>query len=175
MLTNTHQKLYVLIIHFRNQKGSGDQMLPTIVSAIATGSALVAGLLLDVRIILDSFTVTYLFIYFWISSHPGGYSTKLYTGGSLPWSNPLLFYLPVVPEKAPFSYTFKWQMVPLSHTSSERCIPYLPREICSRILCTIVLLFYYLHLLTCSYFSLVSINFNGTTEITLTALSFKYE
>ena len=46
-------------------------MLPTIVSAIATGSALVAGLLLDARIILDSFTVTYLFIYFLISSHPG--------------------------------------------------------------------------------------------------------
>ena len=39
-------------------------MLPTIVSAIATGSALVAGLLLDARIILDSFTVTYLCIYF---------------------------------------------------------------------------------------------------------------
>ena len=39
-------------------------MLPTIVSAIATGSALVAGVLLDARIILDSFTVTYLFIYF---------------------------------------------------------------------------------------------------------------
>ena len=175
MLTNTHQKLYVLILHFRDEKGSRAQMLPTIVSAIATGSALVAGLLLDARIILDSFTVTYLFIYFWISSHPGGYSTKLYTGGSLPWFSPLLFYLPVVPEKAPFSYTFKWQMIPLSHTSSERCIPYLPREICSRILCTIVLLFYYLHLFTCSYFSLVSINFNRTTEITLTALSFKYE
>ena len=41
-------------------------MLPTIVSAIATGSALVAGLLLDARIILDSFTVTYLFIYLFI-------------------------------------------------------------------------------------------------------------
>ena len=38
-------------------------MLPTIVSAIAAGSALVAGLLLDAKIILDSFTVIYLFIF----------------------------------------------------------------------------------------------------------------
>ena len=84
-------------------------MLPTIVSAIATGSALVAGLLLDARIILDSFTVIYLFIYLFLNFFtPGGILNKaLYTGGSLPWSNPLLFYLPVVPEKAPFSYTFK--------------------------------------------------------------------
>ena len=64
VLTNTHQKVYVLILHFRNEKGSGTQMLPTIVSAIATGSALLAGLLLDARMILDSFTLTYLFIYF---------------------------------------------------------------------------------------------------------------
>ena len=42
-------------------------MLPTIVSAIATGSALVAGLFLDARIILDSFTVTYLFIYLFLN------------------------------------------------------------------------------------------------------------
>ena len=41
-------------------------MLPTIVCAIANGSALVAGLLLNTRIILDSFTVTYLFIYLFI-------------------------------------------------------------------------------------------------------------
>ena len=41
-------------------------MLPTIVCAIANGSALVAGLLLNARIILDSFTVTYLFIYLFI-------------------------------------------------------------------------------------------------------------
>ena len=76
-------------------------MLPTIVSAIATGSALVAGLLLDARIILDSFTVTYLFIYFLISSHPGGYSTKL--------------YIREAPCRGPIPYSFIYQLCQKRH------------------------------------------------------------
>ena len=76
-------------------------MLPTIVSAIATGSALVAGLLLDARIILDSFTVTYLFIYFLISSHPGGYSTK--------------FYIREAPCRGPIPYSFIYQLCQKRH------------------------------------------------------------
>ena len=57
-------------------------MLPTIVCAIANGSALVAGLLLNARIILDSFTVTYLFIYLFIYLFlnffsPGGILNKI--------------------------------------------------------------------------------------------------
>ena len=53
-------------------------MLPTIVCAIANGSALVAGLLLNARIILDSFTVTYLFIYLFLNFFsPGGILNKI--------------------------------------------------------------------------------------------------
>ena len=43
--------------------------------------------------------------------------------GSSPRSNPLLFYIPFFAEKVPLSYTFYWQMVPLSHNSLQRCIP----------------------------------------------------
>ena len=36
-------------------------------------------------------------------------------GASAPRSNPLPYYIPFVTEKVPLSYTFYWQMVPLSH------------------------------------------------------------
>ena len=37
--------------------------------------------------------------------------------GGYTWrSNPLPFYIPVWTEKAPLSYTFYWQILPLSHT-----------------------------------------------------------
>ena len=78
-------------------------MLPTIVSSIATGSALVAGLLLDARIILDSFNVTYLFIYlFLISSHPGGFSTKFYKYEE-------------APSRGPVPYSFIYQLCQKRH------------------------------------------------------------
>ena len=108
----------------------GSQMRPAIASAIVTGDAPASywqcfiGRPVARRKDYSWLIYCYLFIYFWISSHPCGYPTKLYTGSSLPWSNLLLFYVPVFSEKVPLSYTFKWQMMPLSHTSSERCIPF---------------------------------------------------
>ena len=59
-------------------------MLPTIVSAIATGSALVAGLLLDARIILDSFTVTYLFIFEFLHTQEDSQQNFINTRRRLP-------------------------------------------------------------------------------------------
>ena len=43
-------------------------------------------------------------------------------GGSVPGSSLLPFYIPYWTEKVSPSYTFHWQMVPLSHVSVERCI-----------------------------------------------------
>ena len=46
-------------------------------------------------------------------------------GGGLnkiPGYNPLHFYIPFLTQKGPLSYTFYWQMVPLSHTNLEHCI-----------------------------------------------------
>ena len=47
---------------------------------------------------------------------PGGTQQSFIRVGSALRSNPLLFYIPYLTEKVPLSYTFCWQMVPLSHT-----------------------------------------------------------
>ena len=49
-----------------------------------------------------------------------GYSTKFFKGRLRTGLQPLTPYIPFLPEKVPLSYTFYWQMVPLSHTL---CIP----------------------------------------------------
>jgi len=52
---------------------------------------------------------------------PGGAQQSFIPGGSVPRSNPLLFYIPFMTEKVALSYTFQTkQMIPLS---SELCIP----------------------------------------------------
>ena len=45
-------------------------------------------------------------------------------GGSAPRSNPLLLYIPFFTKKALLSYTFYWQMVPLSHTLFKTLHPF---------------------------------------------------
>ena len=110
----------------------GSQMHPAIASAIVTGDAPASywqcfiGRPVARRKDYSWLIYCYLFIYLFLNFFTPVWipNKALYTGGSLPWSNPLLFYVPVFSEKVPLSYTFKWQMIPLSHTSSERCIPF---------------------------------------------------
>ena len=45
-------------------------------------------------------------------------------GSSAPRSNPLPFYIPFLAKKVALSYTFYWQMVPLSHTSFRTLQPF---------------------------------------------------
>ena len=46
-------------------------------------------------------------------------------GGCALRSKPFLYNLPILIEKIPLSYSFYWQMVPLSNTYSlEHCIPF---------------------------------------------------
>ena len=56
----------------------------------------------------------------------GGYSTKCYTGSNPYYtgSNPVPFYVLILTGNVPFSYTFYWQMVPLSHTLSTTLYPF---------------------------------------------------
>ena len=71
----------------------------------------------------------YLFIYWEAGCGGGGGGTVvlkkcLYWGGSAPRSNPFTFYVPFSTEKAPLSFTFYWQMEPLSHTYFETSHPF---------------------------------------------------
>ena len=51
---------------------------------------------------------------------PWGVLNKVLFGGrSAPRSNPLAFYIPFSTEQVRLSYTFYWQMAPLSHTLSS--------------------------------------------------------
>ena len=60
------------------------------------------------------------------SREGGGRGTQqmFIRGGSAPKSNPLPFYTPFFTKKVSFSYTFYWQMVPLSHTLFRNLNPF---------------------------------------------------
>ena len=150
----------------------GSQMHPAIASAIVTGDAPASywqcfiGRPVARRKDYSWLIYCYLFIYFWISSHPCGYPTKLYIReapcrGPIPYSFMYQFFQKRCPFRIPLNDKWYPFHILVQNTASLLEWFYLSREICSIILRTIVLLCHYLHLLTCSYFSLVSICFTG--------------
>ena len=54
----------------------------------------------------------------------GGDSTNFYTGRLCPEVQPLTLLYTIFHEKEPLSYSFYWQMVPLSHTLFRTLHPF---------------------------------------------------
>ena len=108
----TPKALCPVIHHFRNEKGSGTQMLPAIVSAIVTVDTPVSYWQCftgrPVARLKDYSFLIYCYLFIFEFLHTRGDTQQNYIQeSSFPRSSPLLFSVPVLSEKGPLLNTFK--------------------------------------------------------------------